>query len=236
MSTVLRHIVFFLAFITTVQHVTAQDAAKELQEISAHYTSYTQFATDFSYLLYDDISRRRLVEKQEGMLVQSGANAYMRALNTETLKTGKVNIVVNHDRKIMLVSKPDQQDKQPDELLFLNGLDSLLQAKGKLKVRSLNKHANFITILYDAGEVRATSIVYDPGTYLISEVHLLFSDTHGVNGLDKTKQPLLVMKYQHTKVNGEVDNRYFREEKFIQRLNGKIVPVQTYNSYQLISQ
>lgn len=228
-------VVWGLLLATAANEAAAQDAAKELQQISAHYGHYRQFATGFSYLLYADVSRGKLIEKQEGMLMQSGGNTYMRALNTETLRTTKVNITVNHDRKIMLVSKADPKPEQ-NEALMLAGIDSLLQAKGKLKLRQLSKHANVITIVYDRGEVKASSVTYDPETYLVSEIDLLFSDQHGVEDLEKDKQPLLVIRYNHTRVNGEIDERYFREDKFIRHVNDKVVPVQTYHHYKFICQ
>lgn len=207
----------------------------ELNKINNWYQSKTTFQVNFNYLLYADISRKQLVEQHKGLFVRKGTSSYLKSLGTETILNSKFQVVVNHEEKIILASKNNQDSSV--HITTTNPVDiiKLTEKRKNLKIDSIGKHHRVITVSLSGGDYKQVKLIYHKSTYQLVEMHLQFSTVEGINWQHTTTQPYLVVKYQNVKFNHKVKETYFDEQQFIRIVNGKAKPVLALKAYQLFS-
>lgn len=216
-------------------NATAQDATAELQKISEWYLARQSFESSFDYILYTDAGMKKQVEKQQGMYCRTGNKSYMRGLATETMNNETYSVTVNHQEKMILASKTATK-AGGTELDQAELLKHYMAGTHTLSYKKLDNNNSEITIQKEAGPYAAVKVIYNHKQHILTELHLLFRNTDGINWSYGTKQPYLVIRYHGLKYDHRISPSLFDEKRFVTITAGsKVKPAPAFSRYQVFS-
>lgn len=215
----------------------AQDAGEELKKISAWYMDRQSFETNFDYLLYTDAGMKKQVEKQQGTYCRAGNKSYMKGLATETVKNEAYSVTVNHQEKMILASRIAEQRKEEAGVDQAELLKQYASGSGQLSYKKIDNSSSEITMIKDAGPYAAIKVIYNHKQHILTELHLLFRNTDGINWTYGTKQPYLVIRYYGLKYDHRISPSLFDEKRFIIIATDtrKVKPTAAFSRYQVFS-
>lgn len=231
MHTQFYKILACLAFTVTVN---AQSTVpyNHLQTVSDLYAKAEEYILAANYTVYDE-SKGMQLESYKGVIKKSGENMYYKLGQTETIMTNKINFIVNHKQKILVVSNVKQLgSKKTENTININEAINFY--------KMLNLTMAYTTTGNNIGVFTFSS----PAKKKLYELHYNtrnFQVVKMVNykyqTIDKTVSAYKIsIEYTETKINtNEVKSSDFLIDEYVTVANGKFVATSKYKSYKLIT-
>lgn len=212
------------------------DPRKEARMIFRNYGMNPVFSFKAIIKMYAAGNPEKLIDKLDAEYVLQNDQYYCKMANIEIIRNGKVNFIVDHDEKVLLLGKYDRNrhnDEQEHKAFSLPSLfgrmqmDSIqyaISTKGSLRQLSITGMRDPRILKYQ--------LIYDPSTYLVKQLLIEMKpedNTYGKNnivvdinysGYDRTPKPAA----------------FFSGKKYLQLQGEKATLSPAYKSYQLVNQ
>lgn len=215
-----------LLCVFTVLAGQAQQVREDLIRINQAYKDMPQWNIEVVYRAQEGNTPAAEEDIQKGVIVKSKNYLYHRMGKMETLVQDSLRMIVDHDRKVMVLA-PGKTDSIPANVPAAQ-IEAALKKCTRVIALKKNQVKGYELWMDKEGKEKV-SFTYHPGTYLIDRFEFFYSKIM-LNGVEKENLRLEVTyKYPdaasaETKTIGE----------FVTMVNGAFVSGERYRSYQLI--
>ncbi|MET0637785.1 MAG: hypothetical protein ABWZ25_17275 [Chitinophagaceae bacterium] len=202
------------------------DETHELQRISKMYGRQNSLSFDITWQYRDTISQILPDEQMSAHYRLSEGRYHARFDSLEIIQGFNYNLVVYHDMKIIVLSKPQVLSKA---MFQVSVLDTLFQQNllSAMTVTIKPDSSRVLNIRYGPGEKFEYQVFYKPSTYRIDSVKYAAPDPNSDSGVQ-----YIVARYGNYST-AAIDESCFMEGKFVYNDGSRFFLKPGFSTYEL---
>lgn len=211
------------------------ETAEIIKKINAVYQGMNTFQYEVAYKLYKDHSSEQIIEYDSATITRSEKATHFKMRNIETFSDGKYDVMVNHEDRVIIVSKYSAMMANPLSHL---SLDSILSICNYIQSANYGD-VNCIYMGFAGSEANGISVCYNKNTFNLFALVIYYRDERRLDESDINSvliKPRLEMRYLRSTTNPDTDIRKMKSSWYFRCNNNKLTPTDRFKSYQLINQ
>lgn len=216
--------ILLLIFVTVhAFFVSAQSVKDELIKINEAYQKKNDLFMQIEYGVYYRDSKK-LIEVQRGVVSKTSSSLYQKLGNTETFSQDSLQVVMDHQRKTMVLMP--KVTSANNLLVLAKDLETTLARCSTITEVDLKGFKGYEMVVNDEGYYKIY-FTYSPKNYMLHQI-IFFYKSMMIDG-------------QHLdNVNVEMNHTYTGEDKkrslydFIKKINGRYEISDTFSVYQFM--
>lgn len=189
---------------------------------------------DLTIEIFEKSTNKEPIMKYSGKMAKSNANYYSELMGKVTLINSNVNLVIDNNQKLILFKRVNKDNntinKNSNSVPY--SIDSTLLANSSGKYLVNNEKVKIIQVVNKNSAYSKIEISIDPITYTMKQIIFYFKKYAG----NETATEKVVINYKNIKMDVDIPNSSFSEQKFIHFSKKGVFVTNEYKGYKLIDQ
>lgn len=208
-------------------------AHEALEKINNAYAQHDNLQMSVSYKLYPNWNSSASVDVLEGSVKRKGHNLLVQYTGYEMLETDAVSVQVDHDDKIIVLSK--RQAAQQANLDWVSeGISTTLKLASKTEELQGTGETSGFKFTFDWGDQARVDVRYNNSTFFIESVAMYYRRTHYLANPETMPQPRLEIDFGKPDITTAINNNTFAVTMYFQAGNSWQLN-KTYSDYELVN-
>ena len=212
-----------LTLLLVASLLSAQDFKQALLKMQKEYGDAERIHIVMSIKAFDKKTSTDPFYVQKAEIKKDSQNYFYRFGVNDMLMNRSYLIMVDHSAKQITFSKSNLASGTPFKDPFKMNLDSLLIAYGKSSYLGKNDSLDHYQIVHSKGTVKQTDMYFSTQTSLLRKVEYSYAGDQRVS-----------IDFDLFDKQAEFAPDTFNEERYMVRLNDKLIPSQAYLHYKIV--
>ena len=204
----------------------------DFENINRAYAQLGSLQTEVDYNYYPNHYTATAGESLRAVFSMQGKNVHYRLGSVETLATGDMTLLVDHEEKQILIDRGRQNVQQ---MLFGADLDTLLGLCTSIRASTPEPGVKKYELVAELSETERMDIYFDVRTYLIRRVVLFYSDELPMERGGTGEKPRLELVYRRQDTNPVFRQGLFSTARFIKKSGNGFVPAAAYKGFEIFN-
>ena len=209
-----------------------QDIKADIESLRDAFQNLSSLSSEIHYAFYDSYEADIPVETENGVFRQKGEYSYSKMNELETIINDEMAMLINHDRREIMVQPPIESGFLTD---FLINLDTAFQFFEKTEWLEDKENTRTYMLHLKNSSYQKILVKFDLETYMINKVilYLKESDDHFNNG--NPIKGKLEIAYKNMKINPALSLKDFSTQAFLSKSKGQLSLTSSYSHYHIVN-
>ena len=233
------NLILFFVVLSLADVAFSQNMKEDIRKVNLVYDKNDKISMDIIYNAYETYESSRIADTYVGSMKRNGKNYYSKILDIETVYTDKYALVINKEKKQLIVNNPIMFNNSNVTMVDVDeSFNSYSEVKEKTetatqKVYYFKVKKNIIT------NVSAFDIYINKETFFVEKAviyyaHELKSNPNDAN--EKYKKPRLEIVFNNININPTFEAGFFDYNSYITAKGTEFKLTDTYKDYNLSNQ
>lgn len=225
-------ICFFLFSYSICISQTKPNITKIFDLVEKHYEKKESYSYKMNYSFYEKENDKKAIESFQGLVLKYGNIKYQKLNNVEFIDFGDKNVMLNHDDKLLQISKIENNNSPILIKTFLNLFPTH---------EVVEQDSRFICTLSSKNisqtNISKVVIYINKKDYSLEKEEFVYFGKKEVSTQNKTttiNSPKLEILFLPRKIDDANDKELIKKANYYYSQGDKIVPSNKYKTYKLI--